>query len=259
VQGWKKSLRRSCPFEALIQGKVMVMATTTIIMTSTIITTTDSTSALLRLMAWLSPAFPVGSFSYSLGLERAVHDGQVSDAATLKDWLDAVLRYGSGWNDAVLLAASWREATEERLPSEVAELAEALAGSSERHRETMLQGAAFLSAARAWPHSLVEQLPVDCAYPVSVGAVAGAHGVALQATLAAFLQAFISNQLQAAIRLSVIGQNDAVRLIASFEPEVTEIAEKAAHSTLDDLGSATFVAEIASMKHETQYSRLFRT
>jgi urease accessory protein len=238
----------------------MVMATTTtIIMTSTIITTTDSTSALLRLMAWLSPAFPVGSFSYSQGLERAVHDGQVSDAATLKDWLDALLRFGSGWNDAVLLAASWVDATEGRVPSSVAELAEALAGSSERHRETMLQGAAFLSAARAWPHPLVEELPADCAYPVSVGGVAGAHGIPLRATLAAFLQAFISNQLQAAIRLSVIGQSDAVRLIAAFELSVSEIAERAANSTLDDLGSATFAAEIASMKHETQYSRLFRT
>lgn len=236
------------------------MATTTsIIMASTIITTTDSTSALLRLMAWLSPAFPVGSFSYSQGLERAVHDGQVSGPATLEDWLDAALRFGSGWNDAVLLAASWHEAAEGRVPSDVAELAEALAGSSERHRETMLQGAAFLNAARAWPHPLVEELPSNCAYPVSVGAVAGAHGVALQAMLAAFLQAFISNQLQAAIRLSVIGQTDAVRLIAAFERLVTEIAEKASNSTLDNLGSATFGAEIASMRHETQYSRLFRT
>jgi urease accessory protein len=238
---------------------VTIMATIITIMATTTITTTESTGALLRLMAWLSPAFPVGSFSYSQGLERAVHDGQVSDAATLRDWLDALLHFGSAWNDAVLLAESWREARGGQAPLDVAELAEAIAGSSERHRETMLQGAAFLSAARAWPSAVVDQLPSNCAYPVCIGTVAGDHGVALEATLAAFLQAFVSNQLQAAIRLSVIGQNDAVRLIAAFETIMTDVAKQAAASTLDDLGSATFSAEIASMNHESQYSRLFRT
>lgn len=227
--------------------------------TTTITTDAASTHALLRLMAWLSPAFPVGSFSYSHGLERAVHDGQVGDAETLREWLGALLQHGSGWNDAVVFAESWRQAASGHGPLEMAELGEALAGSSERHLETMLQGGAFLAAARPWAHPVIDELPAHCPYAVAVGAVAGAHGIEIGSGLAAFLQAFVSNQIQAGIRLSVIGQKDAMRLLAGFEDAVTLTAARAAVSSLDDLGSATFAAELSSMKHETQYSRLFRS
>jgi urease accessory protein len=211
--------------------------------------------ALLRLMTWLSPAFPIGGFSYSHGLERAVHDGLISDSGELRDWLSALLEFGSGWNDAVLLAEAWRGGD----PVEVAELAEALAGSEERHRETTLQGAAFLEAASGWPHPFLEGLPENCPYCVAVGVVAGAHGVPLGDALAAFLQAFAANLVQASIRLGVIGQNGAVATIASLETLVLAVAARAERSTLEDLGSATILSDIAAMKHETQYSRLFRS
>ena len=226
-------------------------------MTTTI--TTDSNTALLRLMAWLSPVFPVGSFSYSHGLERAVHDGFVTDAASLKDWLQWLVTQGSGWNDAVLLAESWRQAESGSDLAQVAELAEALAGSQERHMETMLQGSAFLSAARSWPNEVFDRLPLQCAYPVAAGAVAGAHGVPLVAALAAFLQAFCINLLQASIRLSVTGQKGVTATMAALEAVLAETAARAAQSSLDDLGTATFIAEITAMKHETQHSRLFRS
>ena len=230
-------------------------------MATTTITTTERGGevALLRLMAWLSPAFPVGSFSYSHGLERAVHDGLVADAAGLSDWIAALLTKGSGWNDAVLLAESWRQASAGIAPHEAAELAEAMAGSAERHLESTLQGGAFLKAASAWPHEIADCLPANCPYCVAVGAVSGAHGVLLESALSAFLQAFASNQLQAAIRLSVIGQSDAVALLAGLEETIAQTAIRAARSSLDDLGSATVSVEIAAMNHETQYSRLFRS
>jgi urease accessory protein len=143
--------------------------------------------------------------------------------------------------------------------ADLCDLAEALAGSRERHMETMLQGAAFLKAASAWPHPSLAALPPDCAYPVAVGAVAGAHGIDLRSALAAFLHAFASNQIQAAIRLSVIGQVDAMATLASLEALIGQAAVQAAQSSLDDLGSATMMAEIAAMQHEAHYSRLFRT
>lgn len=214
--------------------------------------------ALYRLMAWLSPAFPVGAFSYSTGLERAVHDGLVRDLDDLRDWLETLLEQGSGWNDAVLLAESWRRASAGGELADVAELGEALAGSAERHRETMLQGEAFLAASAGWSEG-IGSLPARAPYCVAVGAVAGGDGVALEAALAAFLQAFVQNQAQAAIRLSLIGQNEALRLIAALEPFVLGAAARAAASTLDDLGSAAMLAETAAMRHETQRSRLFRT
>ena len=230
----------------------------------------DGQTALLRLMAWLSPAFPVGSFSYSHGLETAAHRELVADAAGLRIWLADLIERGSAWNDAVLFAEAHRRMggrpeggrTADAANAsfvELCELAEALAGSRERHMETMLQGAAFLKAAAAWPHPGLADLPAHCAYPVAVGAVAGAHGVDLRSSLAAFLQAFASNQIQAAIRLGVIGQVDAMATLASLETVISDTAGRATQSTLDGLGSSTMMAEIAAMQHETHYSRLFRT
>lgn len=215
--------------------------------------------ALLRLLAWLSPAFPVGSFSYSHGLERAVHDGLVADAGDLRAWLETLAEDGSGWNDAVLLAESWRRAAANGDVGEIAELAEALAGSHERHLEAMAQGTAFLEAVRAWSGPAVRDLPGDCAYSVAVGVVAGRLGVPLRDVSAAFLHGFLSNQLQAAIRLGVLGQIEATKLLAGFEPLVLALAARAAASTLDDLGGAAFVAETMAMRHETQPTRLFRS
>jgi len=223
------------------------------------ITTIDANKSLLRLTAWLSPVFPVGSFSYSHGLERAAHDGLVGNADELRDWLAELVASGSGWNDAVLFAESWRRARAGEEFAEVAELAEALAGSAERHMETTLQGAAFLDAVGQWPADVLDRLPSFCPYCVAVGAVCGAHGIALASALEVFLQAFCLNLLQAAIRLSLTGQNGVTALLAALEPVLAATAARASASTLDDLGSATFIADITAMKHETQHSRLFRS
>lgn len=211
---------------------------------------------LLRLMTLLSPTFPVGAFAYSHGMERAIHDGLIGDRATLADWLADLLAHGSAWNDTVLFAESWRSATEADHPG-IAELAEALAGSRERHMETMLQGAAFLQAASAWPSGTTSR--EDTPYPVAVGATAAAHGLPLEPALTAYLHAFASNLVQAAVRLVPLGQSDGVAVMAALEPVMLATASRAAASTPDDLGSATFMSEIAALKHETQYSRVFRS
>ena len=215
--------------------------------------------ALLRLTAWLSPAFPVGGFAYSGGLERAVADGLVCDAASLAAWIGTLIEHGSAWNDAVLLAEGHRQqAAPERL-AEIAALAEALAGSRERHQETMLLGDAFLAAARAWPDDVFERLPDKAAYPIAVGAVAGAHGIGLEKVIAVFLHAYASQAVSAGIRLGVAGQRDGVAVLAGLEEQIAAIARRAADSTLDDLGSAAIQADIASLRHETQATRLFRS
>lgn len=218
----------------------------------------DGQTALLRLMAWLSPAFPVGSFSYSHGLETAVHLELVTDAAGLREWLVDLLSRGSAWNDAVLFAEAHRRVLSGGGIAELAELSEALAGSHERHLETTLQGGAFVAGTAAWPHA-DGHLPARCPYPIAVGATAAVHHIDLQQALAAYLQAFVSNQLQAAIRLSLVGQSQALALLAALEPLIAETAGRAALSSLDDLGSAAFMAEIAAMRHETQPTRLFRS
>lgn len=241
----------------------MTTTTTMVIITAMAITTTMTEgrgqAALLRLMTWLSPAFPVGSFSYSHGLERAAHDGLIGDACELQAWLEQLLEIGSAWNDAVLFAESWRRAIDGADLIGLAELAEALAGSEERHRETVLSGTAFLAAASAWPHPVHDLLPANCPYSVAVGAIAGAHAIDLRDALGAFLQAFASNLVQASIRLGIVGQKDAFAIVARLERPVLVAAARAVASSLDDLGTATLLSDIAAMRHETQYSRLFRT
>lgn len=220
---------------------------------------TASPASLLRLMAWLSPAFPVGAFAYSGGLEQAVSDGDVRDAETLRAWLESLLARGNLWNDAVLFAEAHRACKEAGRLAAVAELAEALSGSAEWHRETMRQGEAFLAAAASWPHPVLVLLGAVAAYPVAVGAVAGGHGIGAEVGLVAYLHAVASNLVSVAIRCGVIGQRSGVALLAELEAAILTLAAAAARSTLDDLGSATIRGDIASLRHETLPTRLFRS
>jgi urease accessory protein len=214
---------------------------------------------LLRLLAWLSPAFPVGGFVYSGGLESAIVDGHIASGNDLANWLHLLLADGGLRNDAILLVEGHRRHADGAALSAVLELAAALAGSAERHGEVTRQGEAFVTAAGAWPHPVLQTLKGSAVYSVVVGAVAAAHGVSAEDALAAFLQAQVSQLISVAIRLGLIGQTQGVALIAEMEVPIVGGVETLVHLGLDDLGSATIVAETLSMRHETQYSRLFQS
>ena len=166
---------------------------------------------LLRLMTWLSPAFPVGAFGYSHGLETVIRDGTVGSADTLCAWIAGLIEHGSGWTDAVLFTAAWRSADATGL-AEIADLAAALAPSLERRRETLGQGEAFLTAARAWGPASLSADPI--AYPVAVAAVAAASEVPLEPALTAWLHAFAANLISVAVRAVPLGQTDGVAAMA---------------------------------------------
>jgi urease accessory protein len=223
-------------------------------------------AALYRLMTWLSPSFPVGAFSYSSGIEWAVEAGDIADAASLRRWLTSMLADGPGFCDGVLLAHAHRSASsgDDAPLREIAELASALAPSRERQLETSAQGRAFVEIARAaWNCASLDRLMASCGgaivYPVAVGVVSAAHAIPLASTLHAFLHAVTSNWISAASRLVPLGQTDSQRVLAQLEPIVAATARRALEASLDDLGSATFRADLASMRHETQYTRLFRS
>jgi urease accessory protein len=223
-------------------------------------------AALYRLMTWLSPAFPVGAFSYSSGIEWAVEAGDIGDAESLRGWLAAMLADGAGFCDGVFLAHAHRAvaAGELGVLRETAELAAAFVPSRERQLETSTQGRAFIETARAaWACDGLDQALSHCdgtpVYPIAVGLVASAHGIPLQPTLHAFLHAVVSNWISAGCRLIPLGQTDSQRVLAALEPLVTTTAARAELAELDDLGSATFRADLASLRHETQYTRLFRS
>jgi urease accessory protein len=223
-------------------------------------------AALFRLMTWLSPSFPVGAFAYSSGIEWAVEAGDITDAATLRDWLGSMIVDGSGFCDALFTAQAHRCVSqgEDEALAELCELAAAFVPSRERQLETTAQGRAFVEIAQAtWScaalHRLLALDPDAIAYPVAVGAVCAGHRVSMPATLQALLHALTSNWISAGVRLVPLGQTDGQRVLASLETVIRETAARAAQASLDDLGSATFRADIGSMRHESQYTRLFRS
>ena len=219
------------------------------------------TGGLVALLTWLSPAFPTGGFAYSHGLEWAVEAGDVGDEAGLLGWLEDVLRHGAGRADGVLLRQAYRAADLAGLMA-VAELGAAVQPCRERRAEAVGQGDAFAIAAEVWGAPLLAALRAAggaIVYPVAVGALARAHGVAEDAAALGFLQAFAANLVSAAVRLVPLGQTAGLRVLAALEGVMREVAEETRAATLDDLGGACFRSDIAAMRHETQYTRLFRT
>ena len=228
-----------------------------ITITTATMTTTTITDGLYRLLAWTSPAYPTGAYSYSHGLEFAVEDGLVRDRASLVAWIGHILRHGAGWVDAVLFARAY-EAGDETL-REIAELAMVWRGTSETALESTQQGTSFLAVTRnAWPDdglNLLGDRPV--ALPIAFAVVA--HSVPRDAALTAFLHSVAANLVSAGVRLVPLGQTDGQRAIADLAPVVAEVAARAADCPLDRLGSAAPMVDWTSMRHETQYTRLFRS
>lgn len=231
--------------------------------------TAPETTALLRLLSWFSPAFPVGAYAYSHGLEKAVEAGRVTDRASLTDWLEAELRWGGGRNDGVFFAQAWRAAQRRDMAAlrAAADLAAAMRSTAEFALESAAQGAAFLAVARrAWPCPLLdalaeqaEQRALAVVLPIAAGATCAAHGVDLDPAATACLQAWTANLIGAGVRLIPLGQTDGQLAVAALETAVLDVAREVCASSLDDAGSAAFMADIGSMQHETQYTRLFRS
>lgn len=219
---------------------------------------------LLKLLTFLSPAFPVGAFSYSHGLEFSIDSGAIRNAEALQAWLADLLQHGGAWTDAVLFTEAYRAAAAVDLSQlhTVAELASALSPSRERHLEAIAQGRAFLDAvAASWPCASAQTLLAakGSTYSVAVAAVTADHRIPLENALPAYLNAFTANLVSVGVRLIPIGQNAGLGILSALHPLIAATACRAENSTLDDLGSSTILSDIASMRHEEQYSRVFRT
>lgn len=209
---------------------------------------------LLTLAQWFSPAFPVGAFSYSHGLERAIDAGEVTDAKALQGWIGDVLHHGGGRSDAIFLAAAYR-AENVTAVEEIDATCRAFAPSRERLLETEAQGTAFCrTVERVWGLTLG-----NLTYPVAAGRAARLRNLPLDLTAPVYLHAFVSNLVAVGQRLVPIGQTDGQAIIRALSTECAAIAEESLHGDLSALSSTAFLADIASMNHETQYSRTFRT
>lgn len=221
---------------------------------------------LSRLLTWFSPAFPIGAFSFSHGLEWAVEAGDVADRESLQAWLAALLAQGSGWTDAVLFAEAHRavELRHVKRLAAVAELAVALQPSRERRLEATMQGDAFVKAVETgWPNAglvlLRHAAPAPFALSVATGSASAGAGAARAEALMAYLTGFCQNLVSAAVRLAPIGQSDGLMVMAALEPAIAATVARAARSRLADAGGLALRSDIASMRHETQMTRLFRS
>ena len=221
----------------------------------TIITTTItpmSEADLLRLTHWLSPVFPVGSYAYWGGLETAIADGHVTSEATLQSWLDGMLTLGSGRADAILLANALNPESD---PALLADWSRALASSAERWQETWEQGQAFQRALEATGEGDRTPMPL----PVALGVAARPLTLPDEQVIALFLQALVANLVTGAVRHIPLGQGEGTRVIAALGPTILETARAACALHPEDATTATFGADLAQMRHETQDIRIFRT
>jgi len=225
--------------------------------------------ALLRQQSWLSPAFPTGAYAYSHGLEWAVEAGDVRDRKSLVDWLEADLCHGSGRNEAIFFGEAWRCTVDDDRPRllNVAERAAVFRGTSELALESSQQGTACLATLRrVWPDSTLDWLSealserhLPPALAIVLGVRSAREGIPIRIALAAFLQSYLSSQVNAGVRLVPLGQTDGQLAIAELEQAVLVMSAEAEKTMFDDLGSAAFMLDLSSMAHEAQYTRLFRS
>lgn len=223
----------------------------------------------LRLQTWLSPTFPIGSYSYSHGIEWAVETRDIYDRKSLVDWLEADLCYGSGRNEAIFFIEAWRFAKEEDRVKllQLAELAAAFRGTRELALESSQQATACAATLRqVWPDSVLDWLSeilterhIPPALAVVLGLRSARQEVPNTLALPAFLQSYIANLVTAGVRLIPLGQTDGQLAIVELEKAVLAASARVETATIDDLGSAAFMVDFASMAHETQYTRLFRS
>lgn len=207
-----------------------------------------SAADLLTLTQWLSPAFPLGSFAYSHGLEQAIATGDVGTAQDVQDWLTLVLEQGSGAVDATLLCLALKG-------QDVDAAARALAPSRERLEETMAQGRAFCDTVNAVYDAALPPMPL----PVAVGVAARRLSLPPEQVAALYLHSFTSNLVSAAVRFVPLGQNAGQRMLSQLHPVIEAVAAKAATRPLEQIGSAALGADMAAMRHETMDVRIFKT
>ena len=223
---------------------------------------------LYRLMAWFSPSYPIGAFSYSHGIEYAIEAGYVKDVATLSGWIAHILRRGAGFTDAVLLKEAYAAAGDLARLDELADLAAAWRGTQEMALESSQQGGSFLSVTRAAWNAAEKPVLDDfarlradrpVALSIVIGLAAAVHRLDLKAVVAAYLHAFAANLVSAAVRIIPLGQPDGQRALAALLPVVDSVVDCALACPLEECGAAAPMVDLCSMMHETQYTRLFRS
>ena len=200
----------------------------------------------------------------------AITSGDVADTSTAYDWIETILRGGSGRNDAILMANAYKTVKQHAIKDGdlasgrnteielINELAFALSPGAERAQESRELGKNFTRILEQ-VYELDIGLSPPLAYPVAAGLATQYLGCELRLSLSFFLQGFIGNLISVAVRAVPLGQSDGQIILARLMPTVAALADKAVNTTLDDVGGYAILADHASILHETLETRIYRT
>jgi urease accessory protein len=221
---------------------------------------------LARLLQLASPALPVGAFSYSQGLEWAIEEGTVRDEATALAWIGDLLEHNLGRFEAPLLArlmAAW-QGNDLAMVRQLNELLLASRESAELRAETLQMGYSLVRLLREFgdfPADILSALDAmgDVGFPTAWSAAAAAWNIPAEEALTAYLWAWAENQAMGALKAVPLGQSAGQRILLALGARVPGIAQRALTLDAEAWSNLAPGFAIASCRHETQYSRLFRS
>lgn len=223
----------------------------------------DTEISLLRLLQLVSPGLPIGMYSYSQGLERAVEDGWIRSADDTKDWLRGLLHHALSRVDAPILArlhhAWWHHDLME--VEHWSRFLIACRETSELRAEDRQTGQALarLLAQLDIPEASAWQKSADATLATLFSLAAARWGISQQATLSGYLWGWLENQLLCAVKLVPLGQVAGQRLLYDLANELPALVVRAIQLTEAEIGGSCPGVALASSRHEMQYSRLFRS
>ena len=214
---------------------------------------TNTNLSFHKVMAWLSPSYPIGSFAYSHGLEFEIASGNITEKQEVKQWVEDLLKFGSGWNELVLFSLAYK--SDINSLDELSNFAKALAQSKERYEETLALGRAFAKVTSKLVMVIGQEMPL----PIVMGMCAKNEDISLEYILPLFAHNFVANLISVAVRLVPLGQTAGQQVLFELFPTIEEVANKALEASIADLGTSCILADIASMKHEILKTRIFRS
>jgi len=225
---------------------------------------TPENGALLRLLQLASPSLPVGAYSYSEGLEYAVEQRTVTDAATLRKWLEDALQYGSVRVEAAVLVRAYdaRIADKDNAVRYWNEWLTAARESEEIRLQNHEMGRALLKLLAELdppPRGISSLLAQPCNFAVAFAIAAANWNIMRDAAIVGYLQTWTANMINAGVKLIPLGQTAGQRLLWDLQSTIESAARAAVTVADEDLAVANWGQALASMRHETQYSRLFRS
>lgn len=222
---------------------------------------TLTNSALLRLLQLASPALPVGAYSYSEGLETLVHADTIKSASALEHWLVQELKYGAARLEAAIVLRSYRATQAQDFDTLLYwnHWLTAARETEELRSQSLQMGRSLLRLFQQLQSIELPSFEPGCHFAIAFGLVAATWNIEEHATMMAYLQSWVTNLISAGIKLIPLGQTAGQQLLLNLSDGIESASFEVATLSDDALSTCGWGLSIASMAHETLYSRLFRS